>query len=142
MPTCFVSPGDSTANPNDGDVVGLMTAADVVEESLTQAQKIMADDTLGAFTDYIDGLHALDESDLRIIASAPAYQLWAKTIHAAAVDNQTVSQFLKDSGLTYSVRAGLASNTSADSFAAYVGRGREIEGGGGLGDLDGGSIHY
>ena len=56
--------GDSTANPNDGDIVGLQTAG-ITETTLTQANKVMGDDTLEVFADMIDGLHALDEADLR-----------------------------------------------------------------------------
>ena len=46
------------SNANTADIVGLQTAASVVEKTLTQANKVKADKTLEAFVDLIDGKHA------------------------------------------------------------------------------------
>ncbi len=56
--------GDSGANPNAGDIVGLTTAANLTETTLTQANKIKGPETLTAFTNLVDGIHAGMLSDL------------------------------------------------------------------------------
>ena len=59
--------GDSGASGADADIVGLQTAADVVEETLSQANKVKWPETVTAFMDMIDGLHASTPADLSII---------------------------------------------------------------------------
>ena len=60
--------GDATANPNAGDIVGLQTAV-ITETTLTQANKIKGPETLKAFTDLVDGIHANGLGDLNIVAA-------------------------------------------------------------------------
>ena len=95
---CFK--GDSGATGTDADIVGMQTAG-ITERTLTQANKIMADDTLALFVALIDGKYAAAMSDLNIVASVGANTLWYSTIHAAAVDNQTIAQFLMASGVNW-----------------------------------------
>ena len=122
--------GDAGANTNAADIAGLSTIANVTEVTLTQAAKIMADDTLKAFSDMVDGRHAMNMADLNIVASVGSYRLWMSTIHAATVDNQTIAQFLSMSGLSYGSRAGIDTDTDADAYGAFVGRARGIDGAG------------
>ena len=118
--------GDTTANPNDGDVVGLATYAGLTEKTLTQAGKILGATVLGAFAELVDGYHASDMMDLRVVVSTGAYQEWLSTIVSNA-ENQTISQFLTASRLAWASRGGLADDTDADSWAAFVGRARGVD---------------
>ena len=47
-----------------------------------------------------------------------------------AVDNETVAQFLMRSGMAWTVRGGIDTNTANNDFGAYVGLSRGIEGAG------------
>ena len=68
--------------------------------------------------------------DLRTVASVGANTLWGSTVANSAAENQTIAQFLRASGLSWSVRGDIDTNTAADDFGAFVGRGRGIEGAG------------
>ena len=59
--------GDDGANENQADIVGLQTAANVTEKTLTQANKVKADKVVQAFNSLVDGVHATDLDDLRIV---------------------------------------------------------------------------
>ena len=122
--------GDNGASTAADDIAGLNTHANVTEVTLTQSAKIMADDTLKAFSDMVDGKHAMDLSDLNIVSSVGSYRLWLSTIHAAAVDNQTVAQFMMASGLSWGSREGINEDTDNNDFGAFVSRRRGIEGAG------------
>ena len=61
--------GDSGANPAAGDIAGLNTAADVVEKTITQANKVKGDKTLQSFAELADGLHAESIGDLNIVSA-------------------------------------------------------------------------
>ena len=71
--------GDSGATPNVGDIVGLQTAA-ITETTITQANKIKGPETLAAFVDMLDGIHATGLADLNIVAAVGAGRLWEKTV--------------------------------------------------------------
>ena len=71
--------GDSGATGNDADITGLTTAADVDEETLSQANKLLWPATVTAFMDMLDGLHASTPADLKIISSVGASRLWHST---------------------------------------------------------------
>ena len=122
--------GDNGASTAADDITGLSGYAGLTEVTLTQAQKIMADDTLKSFSDMVDGRHAMDLSDLNIVASVGSYRLWLSTIHAAAVDNQTVAQFMMASGLSWGSRAGIDTNTGNGDYGAFVSRARGLAGAG------------
>ena len=120
--------GDSGANENSADIVGFTTYAGISEPQLTQANKVKADETLKVFLTQLDGIYAASLADMRIVSSKGANALWYSTIHAAAVDNQTIAQFLMASGLTWTMRGHIEDNTSNGDFGAFVGMGRGIEG--------------
>ena len=124
--------GDSGANADAADVTGLMTADGITEKTLTQAAKLKPAPTTMAFAELIDGKHAATPADLRIVASVPANTLWMASLITGAVDTRTLREFLRESaGLPqWAVREGIAANTSADSFAAFVGLARGLEGAG------------
>lgn len=121
--------GDSGANENTADVTGLQTAA-ISEETLTQASKVKADETLKKFVGFIDGQYAAMMSDVRVVASVGANTLWYGTIHNTAASNQTIAQFLMDSGMNWTTRGGIETNTANGDFGAFVGLGRGIDGAG------------
>ena len=122
--------GDANANHNDYDITGLSGYAGLTQVTLTQAKKVMADDTLKAFSDMVDGKHAMDLADLNIVASVGSYRLWLSTIHAAAVDNQTVAQFMMASGLSWGSREGIDTDTANGDYGAFVSLARGLAGAG------------
>ena len=125
--TIFV--GDSGANENAADITGLQTAG-IAEVTLTQANKVKGDKILELFANLIDGQYAAGESDLRIVSSVGSSRLWMSTIQNVATENQTIAQFLRASGLTWTTRGGIDTNTADGDFGAYVGLGRGIAGAG------------
>ena len=121
--------GDSGATPNAGDIVGLSTAA-ITNAPLTQTNKIQADETLKVFSGLIDGIHAGSPSDLNIVASVGSNQLWMSTIHNSAASNETIGQFLRASGVSWTTRGDIETATAAGDFGAFVGLARNIAGAG------------
>ena len=121
--------GDAGATGNDADIVGLNTAA-IGETLVTQANKIKGPETLTAFTGLVDGIHAMGLGDLRTVASIGSWRLWESTIINSAADNMTLAAFLRGAGLSWMARGGIETATDDGDFAAFVGRGRGIEGAG------------
>ena len=119
--------GDSGATGTDADIVGLNTAG-ISEFTLTQANKVKADKTLEKFVELVDGLHAESLGDVSIVASVGSNKLWMTTIHNSGVDNQTVAQFLRQSGMSWSVRGEIDENTAAGDFGAFCSLGRGLPG--------------
>ncbi len=122
--------GDAGANENTADIAGLNTAANVVEVTLTQANKVKGPATLAAFIGLVDGKHASMESDLAICASVGANTLWASNLVDSTADSVTVAQFLRAAGLSWIVRGDIDTNTAANDWGAFVGRQRGISGAG------------
>ena len=126
--TIFV--GDTGANEDSADITGLTAYAGVSEPQLSQANKVKADETLKVFLTQLDGIYAASLADMRVVASKGANTLWYATIHSTATTNQTIAQFLMESGLSWTMRGGIEDNTSNGDFGAFVGMGRGIEGAG------------
>ena len=120
--------GDDGASEAAGDIAGLTTLANVVERTITQANKVKGPETLAEFLALVDGIHATGVDGLRVVATVGANTLWGSTVANAAAENQTVAQFLRASMLTWTTRGGIEAATAADDFGAFVGRGRGIEG--------------
>ena len=123
---CFV--GDTGATGTDADITGLSTAAGLTEVMVTQANKVKGPETLTAFTGLVDGIHANGLGDLRTVCSVGAWRLWENTVANSAAENQTVAAFLREAGLSWMARGQIDTNTADGDFAAFVGRGRGIEG--------------
>ena len=121
--------GDSTANPNAGDIVGLNTAA-ITETTITQANKILGPGTLAAFTAMVDGIHANTIGDLSVVAAVGAYRLWENTIINSVNTVTTLAKFLRDSGLSWAARGLIQDGTANNQFGAFVGRKMGINGAG------------
>lgn len=121
--------GDTGATGTDADIAGLNTAA-ITETTLTQSNKTKGPQSLAAFANMVDGIHAMGLGDLRIVAAIGAWRLWESTIVNAAAENQTLAQFLRASGLSWSARGEIETATTNGKFGAYIGRGRGIEGAG------------
>ena len=121
--------GDAGANEDSADIVGMQTAA-IAEATITQANKIKADEVLKYFLAYVDGKYAASLSDIRLVTSVGANTLWYGGIHNSAADNQTVAQFLMAAGLSWTARGGIDANTANNDFGAYFGLARGIEGAG------------
>lgn len=124
--------GDSGANENTADITGLQTAAGVTEKTLTQSNKVLGNKTLETFSEFVDGIYAAGLDDLRIVAAVGAYRLWLSTVlsfgTSNTIDAKMMSQFLMESGLSYSVRGGIETATGNGKFGAFIGLGRGIEG--------------
>ena len=118
--------GDATPTAAAADIVGLQTAA-IAEFTLTQANKIKGGQVLAALAAFIDGRHAASPADIRIVTSIGSNVLWLTTSQSA-VENQTIAQFLRDSGITWSTRGGIDTATANGDFGLYVGLGNGIEG--------------
>ena len=121
--------GDDGANEDGADITGLNTAANVVENTIAQADKGTPSNVMGAFTSLIDGKHASAPEDLRIAMAVGANSYWSGAL-TVAQDAQSLAQFLRTAGLTWRVRGDLAAGTGEDAWTAFVGRARGIEGAG------------
>ena len=119
--------GDDGANENAGDIVGLTTAANVSESTISQANKVKWPATVKTFTDLIDGVYASSPADLRIVATVGAARLWLAT-QANANRNESVAQVMRGNGLSWMTRGGIETATADGDFGAFVGLGRGIAG--------------
>ena len=119
--------GDAGANETGADIVGLKTAG-IGESTITQTNKVKADETLKLFLAFVDGQYAASMSDLRVVVSVGSNVLWLGSIHNSAADNQTIGQFLMASGLNWTTRGGIELNTANGNFGAYIGLSRGIDG--------------
>ena len=101
----------------------------MVEKTITQSNKVKGAETLTAFAELIDGLHAASIGDLRVMSSQAANVLWLTTVINSAASNETLAQFLRASGLSWMVKNGIeATTTGNNKFGAFLGRGRGIQG--------------
>ena len=110
-------------------ITGLETA-DINEVTLKQADKVKGPGTLAVFAGLVDGLHSSGLGDLRIVSSVGVNKLWLSTLFNQAVENQTIAQFLRASGISWGVRGGIAADTAANSFGAFIAGGRGLPGAG------------
>ena len=120
--------GDAGPSTAAYKIVGLNTAANVAERSITQNNKIKSIETLTEFAALVDGVYASGFGDLGIVAAVGAWRLWASTIVNASADNMTLAQFLEAAGLSYMARGGIEALTTNNKFGAFVGRMRSNEG--------------
>ena len=121
--------GDSGPSGTGADIVGMQTAG-ISESTLTQANKLKGDEILKVFAGFIDGKHAISPGDIKIVASVGTNVLWLTQVQAAAVQNQTVAQFLRDSGISWQTRGSIDTSTGNGDFGAYVGLGQGQAGAG------------
>ena len=123
--------GDSGANENSADIVGLSTAAGLIEKSVTQANKTKGANVLQVFAELIDGIKAMAPGDLNAVLAVGANTLWSHTLAntGASVDT-TISEFLRRFGLSWLTRGEIETATDDGDFAAFVGLGRGLEGAG------------
>ena len=126
--------GDAGADGTDADITGLQTAANVVEKTLSQANKVKADKVHEAFVSLIDGRHATMLDELAIVSSVGANTLWESTILSVSSETasvfKTLASFLRENGIKWRTRGGIDTATSNNTFGAFVGRQRGIEGAG------------
>jgi len=120
---------DPGSNADAADITGL-TTAQITEVTLKQADKVKGPETLAVFSGMVDGKHANGLEDLAVVASVGGYQLWTSTVANSAAENQTVGQFLRASGLMYTVRGEIDTATTSGKFGAFIGRTRNITGAG------------
>ena len=106
---------------------GWRGVAGVTERTISQADKTSATAILSGFLNLVDGKSAQTLGDLRTVLALGAFREWHSTIPIAGTDS-LLSSIIKTSGLDYRVRAGIATTTAADTWAAFVGRGRGIDG--------------
>ena len=123
--------GDNGATPNAADIVGLTTAAGLVEKSVSQTGKLKGADTLQVFAELIDGKAAMMPSDLKAVFAVGANTLWSHQLAntGASVDT-TIAEFLRRFGLNWMTRGDIEDTTADTEFAAFVGLGRGLDGSG------------
>ena len=116
--------GDSGPSGTGADIVGLQTAG-IAESTLTQANKLKGTMRFLKMLRlaFIDGKHATSPGDIKIVLSVGSNVLWLTQVQAATVENQTVAQFLRDSGISWQTRGSIDTNTANGDFGAYVGLG-------------------
>ena len=103
----------------------------MVEKEITQANKVKGPETMTAFAELVDGKHSNGLEDLRIVAAVGANALWLATkISGNNAAIQTMSNFLRDSGLSWTVRGEIETGTTNGKFGAFIGRGRGLQGAG------------
>lgn len=119
--------GDTGATGTDADITGLTTAS-ITEATITQANKVKGPETLTAFVNMIDGVHAGGLGDLNVVAAIGAWRLWESTIINAAADNMTLAAFLREAGLSWSARGEIEAATGNGKFGAFIGRRMGIDG--------------
>ena len=121
----------SQGSASVADIVGLNTAANVVEKEIVQLDKVKGAATLAVFAQLIDGVHATMPEDLRIVASVGANTLWMSTLANTgnSVDT-TIAEFMRRAGLSFRVRGGIETATLNGDWGAFIGRARGIEGAG------------
>ncbi len=78
----------------------------------------------------MDGIYATTMDQVTMIATVGSNQLWGTTIQAAAVENQTVAQFLRASGVSWTVKGDVETATANGDFGAFFGLQRGMEGAG------------
>ena len=122
--TIFV--GDSGANENTADITGFTTLTGISELTLTQANKIKADEVLKELAGLIDGKHAASLADVKLVATVGSNQLWLGTIHNSAASNQTIAEFLRSNGVEWTTRGDIEQNSANNDFGAFVGLQRGI----------------
>ena len=119
--------GDAGPSTADYDIIGLQQAG-ISEFTLTQANKVKGVNVLARLAALVDGKHATMTGDLRIVASVGTNVLWLTTIINSAASNETLAQFLRASGISWTTRADIDTATTNGKFGAYIGLGRGIEG--------------
>ena len=117
--------GDSGANENSADIVGLQTAG-ITEITLTQSEKVSRGDAMGLFAALVDGKHAGGLGDLNIVASVGSNTLWVSTFPTNN-RNETLAQILRSNGVNWTTRGEIETATTNGKFGAYIGLQRGIE---------------
>ena len=115
--------GDDGANEAGADITGLTTAA-ITEVTLTQAAKVKGDEWLKLLAALVDGKHAASMADLNLVFSVGANVLTLGTIHNSAASNDTVAQFLRANGATWTTRGDIETASANGDFGAFVGLAR------------------
>ena len=118
------------ASGTEADIAGLSAHASVSESTISQTNKVKADETLKVFAALIDGQYAASPADLRVVTAEGANTLWMTQIHNSAASNQTISQFLRESGITWTTRGDIEVASANGDFGAFIGLARGIEGAG------------
>ena len=123
--------GDSTANPADGDIVGLRTAANVTEVTIGQAAKITGKGVTAALAKFLDGKAASMPEHVKIAASVASNILWlSNLVQSGNSVDSSIAQYLRAHGFGWMVREGIDTATAANDIGAYVGLGRQQAGAG------------
>ena len=123
--------GDAGADEDPADITGLTTAADLIEKTITQTNKVKGSNVLQAFAELIDGKAAMQPSDLRTVLAVGANTLWSHQLANTgnSVDT-TIAEFLRRFGLSWVTRGEIEVATAADDFGGFIGLGRGLEGAG------------
>ena len=89
--------GDSSPSGTDQDIVGLQTAS-ITETTLTQTNKLKADEVLKKLAALIDGKSAISPADLRIVTSVGTNVLWMTTTLRGSDSAQSAASYMALNG--------------------------------------------
>ena len=120
--------GDAGPTTAAQDITGFVTATGVADRTISQTDKVKGPETLAVFTSLIDGKHASDQDDLRVVASVGAQTLWYGNFVADSASTQTVAGFLRENRVMWRVRGEIDTNTAAGDWAAFVAGQRNVGG--------------
>ncbi len=118
--------GDDGANENAADITGLTTAG-ITEITITQANKVKGDKVLEELAKLIDGKYAASMGDVSLVATVGSNTLWLSTVQNSAASNDTVAQFLRANGVSWTTRGEIESNTANGDFGGFIGLRRGIQ---------------
>jgi len=119
--------GDNSPGTAAQDIAGLNTAASVGETEIKQAN-LAKTSLLGVWAALVDGIHASSVMDMKAVISPAWYTSIVQAIPLDSADTTTLAEWLMRNGVSWQVRAGIAANTDANSFLAYLSRGRGLAG--------------
>lgn len=122
--------GDSGPSTAAYDIVGLNTAASVVQVDVTQANKLLFPGTMDSFNSFVDGIHASSNEDLKIVAAVGAHRLWCRTIFLPSADGTNMKTALGRNGISWMVRGDIETDTTNGDWGAFIGRARGLQGSG------------
>ena len=121
--------GDAGPATAAQDIVGMTTAANIVEVTLAQTPKATAAGLLSVYNGLIDGVHASDLMDLKSAISVGTYALYNGAFAVAGAAD-TIGSWIRSLGVSWKVRGGIDTATAANDWGAFIGRQRGIEGAG------------
>ena len=120
--------GDAGANEDTADIAAITATTGITAQTLTQANKVKATETLAEFIALVDGKHAGSTADIRAVAAVGWNTLMRATMAKDTVSLDTLAAFLNANGVTWQTRGGLGTTTGAGDLFAMIALQRGLQG--------------